>query len=163
MPKIEARPVGHRSRHGRGTKHVHISNSRGGTKVSSGVRGAYHQPMRNPAKTSQVEPGIARIRELLATAETWSGELGIPPLSTDAADRATALFLSLDPTFRDAEIRVFPSERAGIAFQRRTADVTRVLEVDPDGLHGSVHERKTRVHHHYALTNDTAAIAFLGA
>ncbi|AZH79445.1 hypothetical protein CSX12_13860 [Microbacterium sp. Y-01] len=105
----------------------------------------------------------ARIDFLVESAPEWSLELGLPALSQAAADHALKILSFISQARRDAELRIFPSEQAGLTIQKRGATETRILEVNPGEITGAIHDKKLHVHHHYLLESDRAAAAFLMA
>lgn len=123
-----------------------------------------YTPMMSVRSVSQ-ELGAteARLEELLRTSGSWSADLDIPMMSPEAASHARRILALIDETFKNDSLRIFPSEHAGVAIQRRGRTITRIVEVDPSGMMAATHDRHARRHHSYSLRDDQAAAAFLTA
>lgn len=104
-----------------------------------------------------------RLEELLRTAAEWSAELGIPGIASSAADHARSILALIEESVRDASLRVFPNEDAGVSIQMRGETVTKVLDIGADELAGTIHDRSHHRHVYYTLNDDRAAAAFIAA
>lgn len=100
-----------------------------------------------------------RLDFIVLTASEWSVDLGLAPPTPAVVARVRAILDLIPAETVDAEIRLFPSEDAGITLQRQRGDL-RMVDVDPSGLHATWVPVDNRAYQR-DLGDNRAVVAFL--